>query len=180
MKKKFSKEEKEQIIKEKRGKIKGIYAWVIIGIVALACLGLLGQYTFFDQEEAKSDSGQVSGAEVSDDTYQDSSAVNMSAEEKYQAEFRDQKRINDMRRLHGALALYYTKNESYPENLDDLVPEYIEMIPSNITPGGINYHYTPIGTRPYKFYDLAYALEIGIEGIYAGTHYVTPNGIAQP
>lgn len=188
MKKKFSQLEKEQNLQKKDNKIKGIYAWCVIVVVFLVGAGLFfNSYSIFNKEvevATKTDNedlGVVSGVETDQggNQYQ-APPVNMSPEQKAQAEIRDQKRVEDIKRLNIAMAQYYKDNESYPDELVKLTPKYIDMIPGNPVPGGINYSYTGIGTEPYKFYDLAYVLEVGTEGIDPGMHYATPNGIAQP
>jgi hypothetical protein len=94
------------------------------------------------------------------------------------AKTRDLKRISDIRQIQSALTVYFQEKAEYPGTLSELVPDYLGGIPANPTPGGANYTYTPIGTSPYKFYDLSYTLEVGVEDIEAGQRVATPGGIA--
>ena len=94
---------------------------------------------------------------------------------------RDEERVLEIEDIRGKLASYNTDNGNYPENLDELIVEgYYEELPVNPTPGGIDYVYTPIGSLPAKFYDLAYSLEAGIDDLDEGEHIANPDSIAFP
>ncbi len=68
---------------------------------------------------------------------------------------RDQKRTADIAAIKNALELYNVENGSYPNTLEDLGI----ILPTNPTPGGKDYSYTPIGSLPAQFYDLCFELE---------------------
>jgi len=154
---------------------------IVIIIVVLIGLGVGGYFVFFTKKVNNTNSQTVNVNFSSNSFINNNPALaNMSEAEKSQALLRDQKRLFDIRQLRVALAAYYKDNESYPEQLTYLLTKYIQAIPGNPNPGGINYSYTPIGTEPYKFYELSYVLELGTEGIEAGIHSATPNGLAQP
>ncbi|MBL7047291.1 MAG: hypothetical protein ISR95_06665 [Candidatus Marinimicrobia bacterium] len=98
-----------------------------------------------------------------------------------EAKERDIERVADIEDIRGKLATYNTDKGNYPENLEDLVTEgYYDVLPANPTPGGIDYVYTPIGSLPAKFYDLAYSLEAGTDELEAGEHIANPDSIAFP
>lgn len=184
MGKRFSQLEKGKDLSANSHKIKELYAWIIIALVVLIGGGIFSYYAFFNNKVAK-ESGKVSGAEVNQNISQDNEesgnpVVNMLPEQKAQAEVRDQKRLEDIKRLQAVLLQYFKEKQSYPKELAELVPKYIEMIPVNPAPGGASYNYTPIGTAPYKFFDLSYTLEAGVEGLEPGMHFASPNGIAEP
>ncbi|MDD5342483.1 MAG: hypothetical protein PHI73_04075 [Patescibacteria group bacterium] len=94
------------------------------------------------------------------------------------AKARDVKRLADIRTLFTALQSYYGEKGSYPNSLQDLVPEYLGGLPQNPTPGGVDYNYTPIGVQPATFFSVYYSLEVGVEDLEAGDHEATPQGIA--
>lgn len=96
------------------------------------------------------------------------------------AQARDTQRVADVKALQTALELYNTDKQAYPDTFDGLVPTYLKVLPTNPTPGGSDYVYTPIGSLPAKFYDLSYTLEVGTDDVSAGQHIATPKGIAQP
>lgn len=165
-------------------RVEGKYSWIAIIVACLIGTGVFGYAAFFMEKEEKVavTNGVVSGEAINEDySYvNEGPLVNMAPEEKAQAELRDKKRLEDIKRLQVALSAYYKDKKEYPGELTDLMPKYIEAIPGNPNPGGINYSYTPIGSEPYTFYDLAYQLEVGTEGVEPGWHDATPNGIAQP
>ena len=97
-----------------------------------------------------------------------------------QSRIRDTIRLNDMRSLRSALQEYNNDNGNYPEELDNLIPDYMETLPQNPVPGGQTYVYTGIGSKPYSYYDMTYELEVGAEGINPGLHVTSPGGIATP
>lgn len=95
---------------------------------------------------------------------------------------RDEQRISDIKKIQKALADYNKDKGNYPEKMEELVTaKYLAELPKNPTPGGIDYVYTPIGSLPAKYYDLAYSLEVGTEEVKdAGEHIANPDGIAVP
>lgn len=175
------KKKREKILPVKKPNNK--YYLIIVIAVAIIGAGIFSYAAFFqEKEEPTQSAGTVSG-ESTNEVYMPESqppVVNMPPEQKAQAELRDKKRVEDIKRLTVALGGYYKDKKEYPKNLTDLLPKYIDAIPGNPNPGGMNYSYTGIGSEPYKFYDLVYVLEVGTEGIEAGMHDATPNGIAQP
>lgn len=74
---------------------------------------------------------------------------------------RDSKRIQDVRQLQTALAIYYSDTNSYPNALTDLVPNYIRVLP--VPPPGTtqaNYAYARYGVFPaVTYYHLGAVLE---------------------
>lgn len=104
----------------------------------------------------------------------------MTEEQKEQARGRDLIRLEHMRQLMSALADYNEDNGNYPDDFDNLVPDYISSVPVNPDPGGMVYNYTGIGTKPYSYYEMAYRLEVGTDGIGPGMHIASPDGIAYP
>jgi len=158
-------------------------AWIIVIVVAVIGIGVFGYSAFFtEKEKASAPTGEVKGELTNQNSYSvgQNPTVNMNPAEKAQAEIRDKKRLEDIRRLQAALAAYFKDKQQYPEALADLLTKYIQNIPANPSPGGMPYSYTPIGTEPHGFYDLVYVLETSIEGLEPGLHDATPNGIAQP
>lgn len=94
---------------------------------------------------------------------------------------RDEQRITHIEKIRSALKKYYNDNGNYPEKMEELVTGgYLSKLPKNPTPGGIDYVYTPIGSLPAKYYDLAYSLEVGTSEISAGEHIANPDSIAYP
>lgn len=87
---------------------------------------------------------------------------------------RDQRRLLDMRALQSALTAFKAQSEidAYPVVLEDLAPEFIGTLPRD-PKDARQYSYTPSG----PFYQIGFTLEIGAEGVAAGEHIMTPNGI---
>jgi len=97
------------------------------------------------------------------------------------AKNRDEERLSEVEDIRTKLAKFNTDKGNYPETLDELVTEgYYEELPVNPTPGGIDYVYTPIGSLPAEFYDLAYSLEAGTDDLEPGEHIANPDSIAFP
>lgn len=98
-----------------------------------------------------------------------------------EAKKRDDERLTEVEDIRIKLAEYYEDKGNYPESLEQLVTEgYFTEIPVNPTPGGMDYIYTPIGSLPAMFYDLAYSLEVGTETLEPGEHVANPENIAFP
>ncbi|MFA6272074.1 MAG: hypothetical protein WC693_03120 [Patescibacteria group bacterium] len=98
-----------------------------------------------------------------------------------EAKNRDEERLTEVEDIRTKLAKFNTDKGNYPETLEELVTEgYYEELPVNPTPGGMDYVYTPIGSLPAKFYDLAYSLEAGTEELEPGEHIANPENIAFP
>ncbi len=102
------------------------------------------------------------------------------------AKKRDEQRINDMETIRDAMKKYYDKNSTYPGELGMLVPEFLDQVPENPSPGGAIYSLTGIGaevkpgSKQYKYYDLVYVLEVGAKDLEPGMHVANPDGIAVP
>lgn len=95
---------------------------------------------------------------------------------------RDEQRISDIKKIQQALADYKKDKGNYPEKMEELVSsKYLSELLKNPTPGGIDYVYTPIGSLPAQYYDLAYSLEVGTDEVKEpGDHIANPDGIAYP
>ncbi len=99
--------------------------------------------------------------------------------EKTKASFRDSKRISDIQSIRSSLLLYYmNNNKKYPDSLNQLLTAGIigaSGIPSNPTPGGSGYIYTPSQYRQH--YTLTYTLETN-KGVYKkGFHTASKKGL---
>ncbi len=104
--------------------------------------------------------------------------ADMSQSEKQSAAERDQQRVADIRTIRSGLGDYYEATGHYPSALDDLVPAYLDELPSNPTPGGTDYSYTGIGSAPFMYYDLVYSLEVGTDDIGSGQQVANPSGLS--
>jgi len=92
---------------------------------------------------------------------------------------RDAKRVSDITIIDAALHIYYEENMKYPERLLDLVPKYIDKIPSEVEPVDGNcsiidnfYKYTYIDSRNYT---LSFCLGVGSGKYSAGKTTLTSN-----
>lgn len=103
--------------------------------------------------------------------------VVLSEEEKTEALKRDEERIAEVGQIQTALELYLADKGNYPETGDELVPDYLEVWPTD--PGEYEYVYTPIGALPAKFYDVSFDLEVGSGEMLAGSQTVSPDEIAE-
>jgi len=91
------------------------------------------------------------------------------------AQKRDSQRLMDISQLRTALLLYSDDNTmQYPKTLDEL-SNYISKVPTNPTPGGVEYTYEP--SKDFKFYSLSFVFEVGTSGYGPGLHIQTPEGI---
>ncbi len=156
---------------------------VILVVVWIVIIALFGYSIWISKEDNVDETGQATsiGAGGNANTTSISQPeVIMSDEEREQARIRDSKRLADVKQLRAKLEIYQEDNGYYPENLDSLVPDYLEYLPQNPTPGGTAYNYTGIGSSPYQYYDMTYTLEVGVEEIDPGMHVANPGGIAVP
>lgn len=156
---------------------------VILVVVWVFIIGLFAYSLWLDRDDGDANEllSETSISPSTDSVSVNSNpAVNMTDEQRAQAESRDRKRLTDMKMLRTTLEMYNDDNGNYPEFLDDLVPDYLEFLPANSSPGGQIYTYTGIGAQPYSYYDLSYGLEVGIEGIGPGMHVMSPGGLATP
>lgn len=94
---------------------------------------------------------------------------------------RDAKRIADVKQLQTALEMYFTENDRYPENLDDLSPAFMYEIPESPEYEKVNcassseYQYTA------KLEGMSYGIEYCLEGdtsiVKSGLNIATEVGI---
>ena len=102
------------------------------------------------------------------------------------AKNRDKQRVEDVKAIREAMEKFYKDNEAYPGDFVALVPDYLSDVPTNPSPGGVDYSLTGIGaeiepgTQLFAYYDMVYALEVGADGIEPGIHVANPDGIALP
>ncbi|MBU2236123.1 hypothetical protein KKA01_03640 [Patescibacteria group bacterium] len=170
-------EEKKIESKESNNKI----VMAIIGIVVVI---LVGWYLYTVLSDNSDDTQTTVNLQEADALILDgvnentnTAVVNSDPE----AKERDIERVADIEEIRIQLAVYNADKGNYPETLEELVAEgYYEELPVNPTPGGIDYVYTPIGSLPAKFYDLAYLLEAGTDELEAGEHIANPDSIAFP
>lgn len=94
------------------------------------------------------------------------------------AQTRDTDRMALVTQIRGALKAYKVKNAAFPDKLELLLDGFLTTTPKD--PDGSDFSYTPIGVLPAQFYDLCYSLEVGVDGVEAGYHCATPDGVAQP
>ncbi|MFA5134165.1 MAG: hypothetical protein WC505_00035 [Patescibacteria group bacterium] len=156
---------------------------VMLIVVWAFIIGLFAYSLWLDQDDENANEllpETTLSSNADAEPVNDNPAVNMTDEERLQAESRDNKRLTDMKMLRIMLESYRDDNGNYPETLDALVPDYLEVIPSNPGPGGQPYTYTGIGSKPYAYYDMSYWLEVGLEGIAPGMHVMSPGGLATP
>lgn len=124
----------------------------------------------------------------------------------YQIQSRDALRISKIRELQTALEFYHLDHNSYPagvniilgkkntkvliqEGFKDIISEdkkiYMNSIPSNPSPGGIDYLYASYDrtddriclAEPCHYYVIEFVLEKGVSDFNPGIHYATPIGI---
>ncbi|MFA6097928.1 MAG: hypothetical protein WCV50_03970 [Patescibacteria group bacterium] len=171
--------EKKQIIKKSHA------LPVILVVVWVAIIGLFA-YSVWSGKQDKNENNydEIALTSPENTNSEEISApavnVNMTEDEKTQARIRDSKRLSDMKRLRSILDEYRSKNGYYPEELENIVPDYIDALPQNPGPGGQPYVYNGIGSKPYTYYALSYELEVGDEGIDPGLHIAAPGSIAEP
>lgn len=89
---------------------------------------------------------------------------------------RDTQRLANVQTIMEALEKHLDEVGSYPESINDLVPRYIDALPTGPNDDD-QYLYTPIGRAPYTFFDLTYTLEIGTDDITPGAHTASPGAI---
>jgi type II secretory pathway pseudopilin PulG len=97
------------------------------------------------------------------------------------AKSRDAKRLADMRQLTSAIELYNYDKDALPDNLQQLTPIYIAVVPTApLPPDGTctsddnNYIYKKTGK---KNYEVTFCLGGATAGLNAGRHIMTPKGI---
>lgn len=151
-----------------------VIAWVVI-------IGLFAYSFWADNDETANTNTDNPGSESSLEQADANVLANraaMTADELEQGRVRDLQRLNHMKTLRSALSAYKQDKGNYPETLDNLVPDYIDAVPTNPGPGGQDYNYTGIGASPYQYFEVAYVLEVGAENIAAGLHVMSPDALA--
>jgi len=155
---------------------------IIIGVVAIVWF----VWNVFSEEEVQFNGGTVESPEkVVNDTGDTNADGNTNTEENKEtdpeAKARDDQRITQVKEIQAALTSFFENKGNYPEKMEELVTErFLSELPQNPAPGGINYVYTPIGSLPAQYYDLAYSLEVGTDEVGAGDHIANPDSIAYP
>jgi len=78
------------------------------------------------------------------------------------AKARDSKRKGELRQIENALVIYQDNNSgSYPVSLQDLVPQYVPIVPQD-PKTGVPYFYKTSSSRNY--YEIDANLEINLDG----------------
>ncbi len=99
------------------------------------------------------------------------------------ARSRDAKRIADVRQLQNAIELYHSDKNSYPSSLDNLVPNYMTMLPQAPSPAdgdctseNNQYVYSSDGGT----YTISFCLGLALAGYNKGLNIAVPTGIGFP
>ena len=153
----------------------------VLMVVVWAAIAALFGYSIWasDNDDDQTAGGQATViADANPDTAIREVAADMSESEKKSATERDQQRVADIKTIRSGLGDYYEATGHYPSSLEDLVPNYVDTLPTNPTPGGTDYSYTGIGSAPFMYYDLVYALEVGVDDIGPGQHVANPEGLS--
>lgn len=164
-------EEKQPEKKKKSYKVPAIlvFVWILIAV-------LFG-YSLWVEKDSNTNTAPTETTIESPDAEEVAEAIEMTEQQRKQALVRDGIRIEHVKSFRTALATYHGDNEKYPETVADLVPDYLESIPENPSPGGLTYNYTGIGSSPFRYYEFAYKLEVGVENISAGLHVASPDSL---
>lgn len=155
-------------------------------VVVWACIIVLFGYSLWSgrnsttADETNDTNAAISTPEGTNTPTLGTPPQQMSETEREQARMRDTKRLSDIKMIQVALESYKKASAAYPESLSQLVPTYLKDLPTNPSPGGMEYSYTAIGGTPYTYYDLNYYLEIGADDIALGDHTASPGGVATP
>lgn len=173
-------------------KTRKITIWVTIALVAVG--GLLtylqqrgsaennnpnGSDAGFEFDETANSESVLSGSDDSNlDTETIDPSIPSEGPEFEAAKQRDEQRLKDIQEIADALKDFVNDAGNYPSEVAELVPDYLAQLPTNPTPGGFEYSYTPIGSEPATYYSLYYHLEVGAGDVSAGDHEATPDGIA--
>ncbi|MBU1148910.1 hypothetical protein KKI23_02350 [Patescibacteria group bacterium] len=152
---------------------------IIVVAVVLLVVGFLFMWLRSNREDNPETTNTTSEATVNGEETTETNTNTVEASTSPLAQSRDAKRVSDIRAIIASLESHLTTNEQYPMTLSELIDGgYLGTLPVNPTPGGRDYSYTPIGSAPYKSYDLCYSLETNaMEGIEVGDHCATPSGI---
>lgn len=94
---------------------------------------------------------------------------------------RDAKRVADIYLISSGLELYLNDQQTYPENLNQLIPKYLTSVPQaplpndgKCRPEENQYHYQLINASDYK---LTFCLGQTTRKLESGMHYLGPWGI---
>jgi len=147
-----------------------IFVWILI-------IALFGYSLLIDKDDTDANTTLTGTTIESPDAEEVAETIEMTEQQKEQAQVRDGIRIEHVKLFRTALATYHGDNEKYPETVAELVPDYLESIPENPSPGGLTYNYTGIGSSPFRYYEFAYKLEVGVENISAGLHVASPDSL---
>jgi len=152
----------------------------ILAVVWVLIIALFGYSVWVDKTNGNTNEalGETTISPVEKETTITSPPVNMTDEQRSQAQIRDNIRLTGIKKLRSALTSYFENNDFYPSTLDDLMSDYLDEIPHNPFPGGQEFVYTGIGVEPYSYYEISYALEVGTEGINSGIHVASPDAVA--
>ena len=173
---------------EKNDKKPSLNKKIIPSIIVAVIIIAVAWYLFADSSDSASDNNNSfvsdSNTSITDNTNDIvNDNVNIAKVENNDPDAikRDEERVVEIKDIREKLDSFNTDKGNYPENLEELVTEgYYSDLPVNPTPGGIDYVYTPIGSLPAKFYDLAYTLEAGTDELEAGEHIANPDSISFP
>jgi len=147
-----------------------IFVWVLIII-------LFGYSLWIDKDDTNTNTTATKTTIESPDADEVAEAIEMTEQQREQARVRDGIRIEHIKSFRSALESYNADHGKYPEAVVDLIPDYLESIPENPSPGGLAYNYTGIGSSPFRYYEIAYKLEVGIENISSGLHVASPDSL---
>jgi hypothetical protein len=86
---------------------------------------------------------------------------------------RDMQRYKDVYEMRTALMNFAKDNGLYPDNIYDLVPDFMETIPHDPSEDHI-YRYMKVNNEYFK---LTFLMEEGVKGLAKGNHFITPDGI---
>lgn len=93
---------------------------------------------------------------------------------------RDQQRIDDITSIRTALEQYFSENNQYPDNLGQLLNNYLTAMPQNPTPGGREYTYSVQDQKTN--YQILFSLEEGATygtlNLTQGDYQATSQGIS--
>jgi len=119
--------------------------------------------------------------QIQEQSNQQLQELGQQTDEAIRQKHRDAKRISDIQDIRSALENYYNIYKVYPDNLEVFInPENSNLkefsyMPSNPTPGGIDYEYKSINNG--ETYTLKYALEAKIGKFNAGEQVATPKNV---
>ncbi len=167
----------EYMEEKQLGKKKKSYKVPVILVFVWVLIAVLFGYSLWIDKDIDTNTTPTETAIESLDAEEVARAIEMTEQQKEQARIRDGIRIEHVKSFRTALATYHGDNEKYPEIVADLVPDYLESIPENPSPGGLTYNYTGIGSSPFRYYEFAYKLEVGVENISAGLHVASPDSL---